>query len=70
MQQIERIQSVLPTQQESQQARKGLARIDTSQMQRVIRQVHDAANEVLISLETAAPNGNHVQEKPRLTMGM
>ena len=54
MQQIERIQSVIPSQAESEQARKGLARIDTSQMQRVIRQIHDAANEVLISLETSA----------------
>ena len=54
MQQIERIQSVIPSQAESEQARKGLARIDTSQMQRVIRGVHDAANEVLISLETSA----------------
>jgi len=54
MQQIERLQSVLPSQTESEQARKGLARIDTNQMQRVIRQVHDAANEVLISLETSA----------------
>jgi translation initiation factor 2 beta subunit (eIF-2beta)/eIF-5 len=53
MQQIKRIQSVIPSQTESEQARKGLARIDTSQMQRVIRQVHDAANEVLISLETS-----------------
>ena len=54
MQQIERIRSVIPSQAESEQARKGLARIDTSQMQRVIRQVHDAANEVLISLEISA----------------
>lgn len=54
MRQIERLRSVLPTQQESEQARKGLARIDTGQMQRVIRQVHDAANELLISLETSA----------------
>ncbi|HEY6410692.1 MAG TPA: hypothetical protein VIY29_24835, partial [Ktedonobacteraceae bacterium] len=54
MRQIERIQSVIPSQAESEQARKGLARIDTGQMQRVIRQVHDAANEVLISLETSA----------------
>src|SRR6266566_2765877 len=53
MQQIERIQSVIPSQAESEQARKGLARIDTSHMQRVVRQVHDAANEVLISLEVA-----------------
>ncbi len=53
MQQIERIQSVIPSQAESEQARKGLARIDTSLMQRVVRQVHDAANEVLISLETS-----------------
>ena len=53
MRQIERIRSVLPSQTESEQARKGLARIDTSQMQRVVRQVHDAANEVLISLETS-----------------
>jgi len=52
-QQIERLQSVIPSQAESDQARKGLARIDTGQMQRVIRQVHDAANEVLISLETS-----------------
>lgn len=51
--QIKRIQAVIPSQTESEQARKGLARIDTSQMQRVIRQVHDAANEVLISLETS-----------------
>ncbi len=51
-QQIERIRSVLPSQAESEQARKGLARIDTSTMQRVVRQVHDTANEVLISLET------------------
>src|SRR6266699_3818551 len=41
MQQIERLQSVLPSQAESDQARKGLARIDTSQMQRVVRQIHD-----------------------------
>jgi len=54
MQQIERLQSVIPSQGESDQARKGLARIDTSQMQRVVRQIHDAANEVLISLETSA----------------
>lgn len=54
MQQIKRIQSIIPSQAESEQARKGLARIDTSQMQRVVRQVHDAANEVLISLETSA----------------
>jgi hypothetical protein len=53
MRQTERIQSVIPSQAESEQARKGLARIDTSQMQRVVRQVHDAANEVLISLETS-----------------
>src|SRR6266566_3168274 len=53
MRQIERIQSVIPSQAESEQARKGLARIDTSQMQHVVRQVHDAANEVLISLEVA-----------------
>jgi hypothetical protein len=53
MQQIERIQSVIPSQAESDQARKGLARIDTSQMRSIVRQIHDAANEVLISLETA-----------------
>jgi hypothetical protein len=53
MRQVERIRSVIPSQAASEQARKGLARIDTSQMQRVIRQVHDAANEVLISLETS-----------------
>jgi predicted nuclease with TOPRIM domain len=53
MRQIERIRSAIPSRAESEQARKGLARIDTSQMQRVIRQVHDAANEVLISLETS-----------------
>jgi len=53
MQQIGRIQSIIPSQAERDQARKGLARIDTAQMQRVVRQVHDAANEVLISLETA-----------------
>jgi len=53
MQQIQRIQSIIPSQAERDQARKGLARIDTGQMRRVIRQVHDAANEVLISLETA-----------------
>jgi hypothetical protein len=54
MQQIERIQSVLPSQAESEQARKGLARIDTRGMQRVVRQVHDVANEMLISLEISA----------------
>jgi hypothetical protein len=53
-QHIERLQSVLPSQIESDQARKGLGKIDTSQMQRVVRQIHDAANEVLISLETSA----------------
>ncbi len=53
MQQVERIRSVIPSQIESDQARKGLARIDTSQMGRIVRQIHDAANEVLISLETA-----------------
>lgn len=53
MQQVERIRSVIPSQAESDQARKGLARIDTSLMQRIVRQVHNAANEVLISLETA-----------------
>jgi translation initiation factor 2 beta subunit (eIF-2beta)/eIF-5 len=53
LQQIQRIQSIIPSQAERDQARKGLARIDTSQMQRVVRQVHDAANEVLIGLETA-----------------
>ncbi len=52
-QQIERLQSVIPSQAESDQARKGLGKIDTSQMQRVVRQVRDAANEVLISLEVA-----------------
>jgi hypothetical protein len=54
MQQIERLQSVIPSQAESDQARRGLAKIDTSQMQRVVRQIHDAANEILISLETSA----------------
>jgi translation initiation factor 2 beta subunit (eIF-2beta)/eIF-5 len=54
MQQIKHLQSVIPSQTESDQARKGLGKIDTSQMQRVVRQVHDAANEVLISLETSA----------------
>ncbi len=53
MQQVERIRSVIPSQIESDQARKGLARIDTSQMRSIVRQIHDAANEVLISLETA-----------------
>ena len=53
MQQVERIRSVIPSQIESDQARKGLARIDTSQMRSIVRQIHDVANEVLISLETA-----------------
>ncbi len=65
MQQIERIQSVIPSQAESDQARRGLARIDTSHMQRVVRQVHDAANEVLISLETATgPRKTRQGERP------
>ena len=61
MQQIERLQSVIPSQGESDQARKGLARIDTSQMQHVVRQIHDAANEMLISLETSA-SPRHVRQ--------
>jgi hypothetical protein len=66
MQQIARLQLVIPSQAESDQARKGLARIDTGQMQRVMRQVHDAANEVLIGLETAAggPRQVHQGETP------
>ncbi len=61
MRQIERLQSVIPSQAESERARKGLARIDTSQMQHVVRQIHDAANEMLISLETSA-SPRHVRQ--------
>jgi hypothetical protein len=61
MRQIERLQSVIPSQAESERARKGLARIDTSQMQHVVRQIHDAANEMLISLETSA-SPRHVDQ--------
>lgn len=52
--QIEKIQSIIPTDIERDQARRGLARIDTTQMQRVVRQVHDRANEILLSLDSAA----------------
>lgn len=50
--QIEQIRSVLPTREESEQARKGLARIDTSLIQRVVRQVHERANEILLNLDS------------------
>src|SRR5258708_13148700 len=53
MQQVDPIRSVIPTQIDSDQTRKGLARIDTSQMQRIVRQVHDPPNELLIILHTA-----------------
>lgn len=52
MRQIEQIQSIIPTEVERDQARRGLARIDTTQMRRVVRQVHDRANEILLSLDT------------------
>ncbi|HJT59174.1 MAG TPA: hypothetical protein VJ761_21890 [Ktedonobacteraceae bacterium] len=65
LRQIARIRSIIPSQAESDLARKGLARIDTSQMQRVVRQVHDAANEVLISLETSVgQRKTHAGESP------
>src|SRR5579883_1473703 len=52
--QIEQIQSIIPTDVEREQARRGLARIDTTQMQRVVRQVHDRASEILLNLDSAA----------------
>lgn len=51
--QIEQIQSIIPTETERDQARRGLARIDTTQMQRVIRQVHDRADEILLNLDSS-----------------
>src|SRR5260370_8979398 len=63
MQQIQRIQSIIPSQAERDQARKGLARIDTGQMRRVIPQAHDAANERLITFGTApSPRQNRPEE--------
>ncbi|HEU5375559.1 MAG TPA: hypothetical protein VFV38_08985 [Ktedonobacteraceae bacterium] len=59
--QMEQIQSIIPTDTERDQARRGLARIDTTQMQRVIRQVHDRADELLLNLDSA--------EGPRRTRG-
>jgi hypothetical protein len=52
--QIEQIQSIIPTDVERDQARRGLAKIDTTQMQRVVRQVHDRASEILLNLDSAA----------------
>lgn len=50
--QIEQIQSIIPSDAERDQARRGLARIDTTQMQRVIRQVHNRADEILLDLDS------------------
>lgn len=50
--QMEQIQSIIPTDAERDQARRGLARIDTTQMQRVIRQVHDRSDEILLNLDS------------------
>ncbi len=73
MQQIEQIQSIIPTDTERDQARRGLARIDTGLMQRVVRQVHERANEILLNLDSATgprrtrkiesiPDGNHLMD--------
>ncbi|MGH2496542.1 MAG: hypothetical protein ACRDIV_17730 [Ktedonobacteraceae bacterium] len=49
--QIERLRAVLPTQAQQEEAGKGIARIDTSGIRRVVQQLHKEAEATLLELD-------------------
>lgn len=49
--QIEKLREILPSQQERDQARKGVARIDTSRIHAVVRQLEEQAEQTLFELD-------------------
>jgi hypothetical protein len=50
--QLQRLQAVLPTEDEKEKASKGLARINTTRMSQVIRAINEEAEHILIDLGT------------------
>lgn len=61
--QIQRLNDVLPTDNEQTNARKGLAKIDTTRITQVVRAVHEEAERLKVDLETA-PRVRKVRRGP------
>jgi hypothetical protein len=53
--QLERLRLVLPTAQESEQAKKGVEKINTEPLKRVVSELHREANQILFDLGIQAP---------------
>ena len=61
--QLERLREVLPTEEEKEQTGKGLARINTTRISKVVRAINEEAEDILVDLG-AQPQARKGRNKP------